>query len=53
MSTISEIAKCNFIAKSKIYTIKKNNVKIRLKSKLNFLKKDNYYALCNRLSSAG
>lgn len=40
MSTISEIAKCiNFIAKSKIYTIKKNNVKIRLKSKLNFLKK--------------
>ena len=32
----------------------KNNVKIRLKSKLNFLKKeDYYYALCNRLSSAG
>ena len=40
MSTISEIANCiNFIAKSNIYCIYKNKVKIKSKSKLNFLKK--------------
>ena len=52
MSTISEIARCiNFIAKSEIYIIKKNDIKIKSKSKLNFLKKKNcYYALCYRLS---
>ena len=39
MANLSEIAKCiNFVAKSKIYSIKKKKIKITKKSQLNFLK---------------
>ncbi len=40
MANLSEIAECiNFVAKSKVYLIKRNKIKIKKKSKLNFLKK--------------